>query len=214
MCSRFTEYVFVQYFILQYLPKGTRPQLVTDWIQSARPVNENVLKKKILDIRAFEDQFRAWWWKIQPAGRSRSDDGWPIQDDKAEVDWNKIRYSGLNGMWSIMIALCWWGAAFGSESERDSSAWMVAVYDVRYVLWRLVETAPAALADDSLGANSSKSREPVGTSRKQAKVAQPDEPRSSRRKAKQTAVAETSSKRKSKRSGEADEEGGPRLRKR
>lgn len=47
------------------------------------------------------------------------------------------------------MALCWWGLSFPSEDDRDGSDWKVAVYDVRYVLWCLLETAPKALIEDS-----------------------------------------------------------------
>lgn len=148
----FSDQPPLQYFRIQYLPKKTRPKEVSDWIQSARPFNH----KSIGNLPDFETRIRDWWWQIQPQGRTRGENGWPLQQDDAAVDWEKARFSGLNGMWSIMIALCWWGVSLQTDSTRDGSDWKLALYDVRYVLWRLVETAPAAffVEDESISETS------------------------------------------------------------
>lgn len=124
------------------MPKGARPDEITDWISSGRSFRT---LKPIRSMSVFEDRFMTWWSNSQPADRLKDESGWPVADIDGMVHWDAIRFTGRNGLLSVVFALFLWGVTLGSDEARGKSGrWFRAVSDVEFVFRRLVESASVA----------------------------------------------------------------------
>lgn len=125
------------------LEKGSRPQELTEWINSARPWNDNQMKR-IKDLERYAARFKTWWGEIQPEGRSTTEDGDFMQKEDSDLDWEDIRVTGKNGLWTAVAGLCFWGQALGPEGRMLCNDWYNCVTDLSWVLHELLWTSSPA----------------------------------------------------------------------
>lgn len=157
------------------MDKGSRPDELTEWIACARPWTDRQ-PGKIRDLERFASRFKEWWGEVQPEGRRKDSLGRFIQHDEPEVDWDEIRFSGKNGLFTAVAGLCFWGQALGSDEARLFCVdWFDCVSDVSWVLNELVRTSllPTASGPISQKADCSKATAKVrakGTAKVKAKA--------------------------------------------
>ncbi|PBK66206.1 hypothetical protein ARMSODRAFT_1021796 [Armillaria solidipes] len=115
-------------------PDG-RPAVVGTWIQNAR----NRDPKKLGPVAAYAASWWAWWRSLQPEWRGLTGVG-PITEAGGYVGgrWPEldIPKSGVNGMYSVIASLAWWGAVLGDGAELKAE-WALAVADVTWVITSL-----------------------------------------------------------------------------
>lgn len=122
------------------MPKGARPNEMTEWIGGGRSFKS---VKAIRSIPVFEARFLDWWKNVQPSERAKDQDGWPLAESNVATNWDQVRFTGRNGLVSVLVALFFWGVALGSdEARRGSVGWQKALRDVKFVLGHLVRSAP------------------------------------------------------------------------
>lgn len=97
------------------LSAAGRPQVVSDWIQRARP---STWRPTINDTKAYEKLHCHWWTLVQR---------------KAGGDWKELRLPGPNGILSVLASLFYWGSAV-RESRKSCKKWEAAVEDCIKVL--------------------------------------------------------------------------------
>ncbi|KAJ7163982.1 hypothetical protein C8R43DRAFT_879102, partial [Mycena crocata] len=102
-----------------------RPLAVKKWIKDAREK-----KPAVGSLSVFERQWWDWWTKLQPAWRDKDDDGRPIQMSECGADWGTLMVPGINGLWSVIAALGWWGEAEKKADIQPGASWRAAVEDV------------------------------------------------------------------------------------
>ncbi|KAJ7607209.1 hypothetical protein FB45DRAFT_1040474 [Roridomyces roridus] len=115
------------------LPAG-RPDELGEWIKSGRRKD-----KSIADLAKFKTQWSDWWKSLQPSWRAESgaasgQDGTPWAG-KTLGDWEKLVSPGINGFYSVVVALYWWGCA--EKKNGVSAGWEKAVGDVECALYGL-----------------------------------------------------------------------------
>jgi len=115
------------------LSSKNRPAVVGQWIARAR---SSTWRPNISDLCAFEDQFRQWWLNIQPPWRVS--DGMLLKDS-VDGDWGSLRCPGLNGIYSVLAALLYWGLA--AKKLANKKAWVAAVQDCQVVLRHLLSSS-------------------------------------------------------------------------
>ncbi|KAJ7630162.1 hypothetical protein FB45DRAFT_748045 [Roridomyces roridus] len=126
-----TEYEVMRVGGYLSLPSGGRPTEVAQWIGGGRKNN-----RTITDLARFKEQWRAWWKSMQPAWRvehSKDASGW---GDKKLQDWGVLVAPGLNGVYSVVAALYWWGCA-EKEAGGLSKEWEKAVDDAEMAFYGL-----------------------------------------------------------------------------
>ncbi|PBK59714.1 hypothetical protein ARMSODRAFT_854145, partial [Armillaria solidipes] len=108
-----------------------RPAVIATWIQNAR----NRDPKKIGPIPAYAALWWAWWRSLQPEWRELTGVG-PFKADGLVMDrsWPELETpkSGVNGMYSVVASLAWWGVHLGDDAEVRAE-WALAVADVTFV---------------------------------------------------------------------------------
>lgn len=120
------------------MPRGARPEEMNEWLANKRTFKTI---KAIRSLSAFETRFFRWWTDVQPSERAKKEDGFCAQVDDG-VDWDRIRFTGRNGLVNVVVALFFWGMALGSEeARRDAVGWHKALKDVKFVLGHLVRSA-------------------------------------------------------------------------
>ncbi|KAI5821561.1 hypothetical protein K523DRAFT_258013 [Schizophyllum commune Tattone D] len=99
---------------------GGRPDLLTRWIRGGRAPRVKRLPI-VIDVRAFEKEFWAWWAGIQPSWRKLNADGRPSEDREVDEsgDWGLLGVHGQNGLLNVIAALCWWGIALDGRTSRS-----------------------------------------------------------------------------------------------
>ncbi|PPR07319.1 hypothetical protein CVT26_013679 [Gymnopilus dilepis] len=108
-----------------------RPSCIGDWIQRRRATTW----RPVIEIPAFEEKFIKWWASVQPEWRiSNAGD---IDVSAAGSDWEDLYKPGLNGIYSIIVALFYWGLAVKAGSG-EHSRWLNAVKDVDFALTNLL----------------------------------------------------------------------------
>ncbi|KAF9521892.1 hypothetical protein CPB83DRAFT_911605 [Crepidotus variabilis] len=113
--------------ISKLLTEG-RPDLIGAWKARRRVM----IWRPSVDIHAFEESYRTWWTNLQPSWRVV--DG-VIDRGLLDGDWESIRRPGLNGLFSVIAALYFWGFALFDEASRK--VWQSEVDDCHAVLSRL-----------------------------------------------------------------------------
>jgi hypothetical protein len=109
------------------LTNFNHPPEVSQWIAHAHQVQYSPI---IRNVDIFELQWWVWWTKCQPS--------WCIGDLRAiadfivpiNADWGIIKWGGLNGLLSVLIALIFWRDSI----SNDCPNWNHAVDDVLHVL--------------------------------------------------------------------------------
>ncbi|KAJ7605004.1 hypothetical protein FB45DRAFT_767774 [Roridomyces roridus] len=117
------------------LPPTGRPDELGDWIKSGRRK-----EKVISDLDKFETQWSDWWKSLQPSWRAESraesgQDGTPWEG-KTLGDWGKLVSPGINGVYSVVVGLYWWGCA-EKKKASVSTGWENTVSDVECALYGL-----------------------------------------------------------------------------
>ena len=86
----------------------------------------------ITDVKAYDEQWWLWWDALQPEWRTvgtlhfhRSPTG----------SFDTLIRPGKNGMFLVLLSLCWWADALDTPTE--DSSWRGAMNDVLWVLSQL-----------------------------------------------------------------------------
>ncbi|EDR02100.1 uncharacterized protein LACBIDRAFT_332637 [Laccaria bicolor S238N-H82] len=117
-----------------------RPSEVAWWVARGRKV-----QPKVVDTRAFEQQWWKWWKGLQPIWRevvgvdgalnashrlaSGGDGGWTV-----------VNKHGRNAFLTVMATLVWWAEGL-KDCARDPG-WVAAVEEVVWVLDQMVKSLP------------------------------------------------------------------------
>ncbi|KAI0054991.1 hypothetical protein BV25DRAFT_1784505, partial [Artomyces pyxidatus] len=110
-----------------------RPAFVSDWIRYARPWSGDLWATPF-DFNASSDEWWAWWASLQPDGRSRDGAG-VFSQDAENLEWDRVRVGGKNGVLSVMAALTWWGrAASRSEDPAHLAEWTRAAVEASWAM--------------------------------------------------------------------------------
>ncbi|KAJ7432594.1 hypothetical protein B0H11DRAFT_1659551, partial [Mycena galericulata] len=102
-------------------PVIKRPKQISDWVQQARKGTP-----KISDLKAFVEEWWAWWTSINPSWRRVN--GKLVQDGAGP--WTELEFPGANGLLNVVVCLKWWRAKLGEGNEE----WEKAVGDVTWVV--------------------------------------------------------------------------------
>ncbi|PPQ76893.1 hypothetical protein CVT26_000663 [Gymnopilus dilepis] len=114
------------------LGSQNRPVCIGDWIQRKR----STTWRPVVEIKEMQKTFKKWWISLQPKWRL-SDDGKIIRS-AVRGDWSCLRKSGLNGLYSVIAGLYFWGTTLGGEGvEQDQ--WVKVVEDVELVIRCMLE---------------------------------------------------------------------------
>lgn len=104
------------------LSAAGRPEVVGMWISRRRATT---FQPNISSLEDYESEFNGWWKSLQP--------NWRISNDKVDKalsqgDWDCLKFPGINGVISVVVALFYWGlASQGKMAHRK--AWLTAVED-------------------------------------------------------------------------------------
>jgi hypothetical protein len=139
MLTRYVRLIFVycNYWLTEpNLPQGTfggtgiRPEVVSHWLKHGRKYTKPPV---ITNSQDYGNAWLAWWATLQPTWR-RGSGTLPSAIYQCEnEDWGKLRLSGKNGMFLVLVSMVWWGRANGMKSH-----WSAAVTDVKRVLESMV----------------------------------------------------------------------------
>ncbi|PPQ82465.1 hypothetical protein CVT26_012727 [Gymnopilus dilepis] len=89
-----------------------RPGCVTEWIKKQRLTT---WRPTIDDFIAYEAEYRKWWISMQPSWRvSKEGD---IDQLSVNGDWGELRKAGMNGIYSILACLFFWGDALTARTQ-------------------------------------------------------------------------------------------------
>ncbi|PPQ77494.1 hypothetical protein CVT26_006140 [Gymnopilus dilepis] len=110
-----------------------RPTCVGDWIQRRR----STTWRPAFDLPDMEKKFFKWWASLQPEWRILEDER--INFSAVDGDWEDLRRTGLNGLYSLFVALFYWGinVAHGTQAY---DRWLDAVRDVQLACNKMVES--------------------------------------------------------------------------
>ncbi|KDR74720.1 hypothetical protein GALMADRAFT_36288, partial [Galerina marginata CBS 339.88] len=111
-----------------------RPSCVSGWIKRAR---SGTWRPTIADVSEFKASFWKWWTTLQPAWRI-SEEG-KVNFSAVDGDWEGLRRSGLNGLFSVVAVLFYWGLAAKGQNKGVAD-WLVAVEDVCVVCDHLISS--------------------------------------------------------------------------
>ncbi|PPQ87183.1 hypothetical protein CVT26_014437 [Gymnopilus dilepis] len=103
-----------------------RPIYIGEWIQRRR----STTWRPVFNVAEVEIKFCKWWTSLQPPWRIA---GGEIQRSLTEGNWSCLRKPGLNGLFSVLVALFYWGLAV-REAPEDHARWVKAVVDVRVAI--------------------------------------------------------------------------------
>lgn len=104
-----------------------RPAEVSAWMKNHRKWTDVPIK----DLDGFRKAWWSWWSALQPEARMADADrrnNEAMKVPSVDMDWEKLRKPGKNGLLLIMLALAWWGAS------SDDDRWKKAVADVSAVI--------------------------------------------------------------------------------
>ncbi|KLO06810.1 hypothetical protein SCHPADRAFT_802279, partial [Schizopora paradoxa] len=93
------------------LPVAKRPRAIITWSNRTKQVLSD---PPSFDTATFASQVRAWWTSLMPSWRLPSDGettvtDWPLQRKVPEgEEWVKVRKTGQNGIFLVLLALSWW----------------------------------------------------------------------------------------------------------
>lgn len=126
--------------ISQYIglfKKGSRPQVLSDWISGGRPWHER-WAGKVGNVDRFMKQLIDWWGELLPSDLEKDELGGFVQNPDAHISWDCMRVSGKNGFWLVAAGLCFVGMALGPDGRVACKAWGDCVAEVAWVLGQLM----------------------------------------------------------------------------
>ena len=82
-------------------------------------------------VTDIEKKFVNWWASLQPQWRLLENG--KVDSSLTDGDWDDLRKPGLNGLYSVLVALFYWGSQVGKGSA-ECDRWMKAVEDVQLAL--------------------------------------------------------------------------------
>ncbi|PPQ77572.1 hypothetical protein CVT26_006110 [Gymnopilus dilepis] len=109
-----------------------RPVCIGEWIQRRR----STTWRPTFNVEEVEFKFNKWWTSLQPGWRVL---GGEIQHSVTEGDWSFLRKPGLNGLFSVLVALFYWGLVVEKASENHKR-WVKAVDDVHLALLHISDS--------------------------------------------------------------------------
>ncbi|KAJ3709918.1 hypothetical protein C8R42DRAFT_729753 [Lentinula raphanica] len=95
------------------LPKSHRPLEFDTWIRYGRY------------------EFCAWWAFLQPNWRTFGEDKRPLPIIQFEDDWKSLDYFGVNGWFSLLAGIKWWGE---SLKQADDSGWNEELREWEFII--------------------------------------------------------------------------------
>ncbi|EIW84483.1 hypothetical protein CONPUDRAFT_151501 [Coniophora puteana RWD-64-598 SS2] len=119
-------------------PAGTldakeRPGEVAWWIARKRALS---VRPSTKSVDGYARQWWKWWTHLQPEWRkllAPSGDSSPESPlSRQDGDWTALDRPGINGFYSVIVALKWWGSEVrGASKDRK---WLAAVDNVQWVM--------------------------------------------------------------------------------
>ncbi|THV00402.1 hypothetical protein K435DRAFT_794153 [Dendrothele bispora CBS 962.96] len=116
------------------LDKTERPKEITAWITEGRYAPRCKGPNVGADfVKTFPDDFRKWWDFL------RSSSSLPQQND----DWTSLTKYGINGWFSIVVGMKWWGEGLKSLSgdglRNGTEEWFAMITEVATTLDMLIK---------------------------------------------------------------------------
>ncbi|PPQ76699.1 hypothetical protein CVT26_004469 [Gymnopilus dilepis] len=94
------------------LKTSDRPSCITEWIRKQRLTS---WRPNINDFDAYEAEYHKWWISMQPPWRvSKEGD---VDQLSVNGDWGELRKAGMNGIYSILAGLFFWGDALTANTQ-------------------------------------------------------------------------------------------------
>ncbi|KAJ3900221.1 hypothetical protein F5879DRAFT_809589, partial [Lentinula edodes] len=126
------------------LPSVNRPTLLSKWISKKRYTSKgndpNVTEQCGED---FIKHVQKWWTSLQPEWRVMGSRNLP-PDSVTHDQWEKLDKYGINGWFSILVCLKWWGTNIQSPLTENKTGemrdWLDMIEDVRYMMEVLTKT--------------------------------------------------------------------------
>ena len=144
---------------LSRLPSKPRPYEVGNWLKG-RKYAEKFLPV-VDDIRRYRDNWVGWWSASQP--KWRSTESWPFpKGDKGSGSWEDFPARGSNGIFLVIMTMCWWAKAL--ESTDDFIQFEEAVDDIHWVINQFADAHSPPSASDEPQPPPSASRPPPSAS--------------------------------------------------
>ncbi|PBK64794.1 hypothetical protein ARMSODRAFT_892611, partial [Armillaria solidipes] len=119
-----------------WFKRGSRPTEVDWWVN--RGWEKELLP--ITNLKKFESSWWTWWRELQPEWRGTGSGVFSVDSRVVNGDWEDMRKPGINGFYTVLATLAWWGRAAairGSESEWAS--WIAGMVDINWVLRGMLE---------------------------------------------------------------------------
>lgn len=117
------------------LGSAGRPEQVKWWQKRARKVDPPVKPEEVSEI---DKKWWGWWKSLQPNWRETMTIAGPLNVTHQAItddgDWMVLEKSGINGMFSVVACLSWWGKAVA----RDDASFLAAIADVRWVIEQIL----------------------------------------------------------------------------
>ena len=152
---------------------GRRPEQIPQWTKNGRKFSWNPNMPAAAQSRT---EFLGWWLRIQPAFRqaqapSQSHLPLLVYTPPSGEDWGMLQTSGRNGMFTVLLAMSWWGRIPG---ESDSAQWDIVARDLESVFDAMREQCSATTTDDeSVPSGSSPTSQNPPQSRKRGREEEP-----------------------------------------
>ncbi|PPQ87300.1 hypothetical protein CVT26_000588, partial [Gymnopilus dilepis] len=107
-----------------------RPPYIAEWIQRRR----SRTWRPVFDVDEVGEKFMTWWTSLQPEWRVS---GESLVVSAVDGSWDALRKPGLNGLYSVLVALLYWGSEAVKDPEKHD-AWSRAVDDVHLALSQML----------------------------------------------------------------------------
>jgi len=117
------------------LPPKPRPSEVGDWLKGRKYSKKSI--PVVNDVCRYRDDWIGWWTTSQPKWRSAA--SWPFPKDDGDIrSWEGFPARGPNGIFLVIMSICWWAQAL--ELASDFALFEEAVDDIHWVIKRLIDT--------------------------------------------------------------------------
>ncbi|KAK7452219.1 SERTA domain-containing protein 3 [Stygiomarasmius scandens] len=118
------------------LATSKRPKDITDWINGGRYPPRYKGPRIELDFTSrFSKDMQEWWRSLQSST--------PLNPKGCNDDWASLNKSGLNGWFSVVVGLKWWGHGLrslqGENLGRSTQEWLAMVGDATATLEKLLK---------------------------------------------------------------------------
>ncbi|KAK7448103.1 SERTA domain-containing protein 3 [Stygiomarasmius scandens] len=118
------------------LATSKRPKDITDWINGGRYPPRYKGPRIELDFASrFSKDMQEWWISLQLPT--------PLNPEECNDDWASLNKSGLNGWFSVVVGLKWWGHGLrslqGENLGRSTREWVAMVGDATVALEKLLK---------------------------------------------------------------------------